>query len=75
MCQVDLDVHQWAYLARKVRLSSRRGCICWHQPFMRASAEATRTPEHLLVTQAFGGFINRLSTVIFENALVIQGNR
>ena len=29
----------------------------------------------LAITQAFGGFINRLSTVIFENALVIQGNR
>lgn len=39
--QVDLDVHQWAYIARK----------------------------------AFTGFINRLSSVIFENALVIQGNR
>jgi hypothetical protein len=25
--------------------------------------------------QAFGGFINRLGSVIFENALVIQGNR
>ena len=29
----------------------------------------------MVMMQAFGGFINRLSTVVFENALVIQGNR
>lgn len=39
--EVDLDVHNYAYLARK----------------------------------AFTGFSNRLSTVVFENAFVIQGNK
>ena len=39
--EVDIDVHSYAYLARK----------------------------------AFSGFIPRLSTVVFENAFVIQGNQ